>query len=88
MGPFISAYVKANNGSEASRRRSAALLLGFEDHLKNAGLGHISEIADGDAPHQPGGCIAQAWSVAEILRAAVEDVYGVTPLKHLHAAAE
>jgi len=36
----------------------------------HAGLGHISEIFDGDAPHQPRGCIAQAWSVADVLRAA------------------
>jgi glycogen debranching enzyme len=42
-------------------------------------LGHISEIFDGDAPHRPVGCIAQAWSVAEILRATVEDIYGVRP---------
>jgi glycogen debranching enzyme len=43
--------------------------------LKTAGLGQISEIADGDAPHTPRGCIAQAWSVAELLRAGVEDIY-------------
>jgi predicted glycogen debranching enzyme len=40
----------------------------FEKHLGEAGLGSISEIFDGDAPHEPGGCIAQAWSVAEALR--------------------
>jgi glycogen debranching enzyme len=48
----------------------------FHEHLSDAGLGHISEIFDGDAPHRPRGCMAQAWSVAELLRAAVEDVYG------------
>jgi glycogen debranching enzyme len=37
-------------------------------------LGQVSEIFDGDAPHQPRGCVAQAWSVAELLRAVVEDV--------------
>jgi glycogen debranching enzyme len=42
-----------------------------------AGLGQISEIADGDPPHTPRGCIAQAWSVAELLRAAVEDIYEI-----------
>ena len=45
-------------------------LAGFRTHVCHAGLGHISEIFDGDAPHQPRGCIAQAWSVAEVLRAA------------------
>jgi glycogen debranching enzyme len=45
-------------------------------HLLDAGLGTLSEIFDGDLPHAPKGCIAQAWSVAEILRAYVEDVKG------------
>jgi len=40
----------------------------FEHHLRDAGLGTISELFDGDPPHLPRGCIAQAWSVAEILR--------------------
>ena len=48
-------------------------------HLCDADLGHISEIFDGDAPHQPVGCMAQAWSVAEVLRAAVEDVCRIRP---------
>jgi glycogen debranching enzyme len=41
----------------------------MDAHLWQAGLGYVSEVFDGDAPHMPGGCIAQAWSVAEILRA-------------------
>jgi glycogen debranching enzyme len=40
----------------------------LQDHLADAGLGSLSEIFDGDAPHAPRGCIAQAWSVAETLR--------------------
>jgi glycogen debranching enzyme len=48
----------------------------LKEHLNDAGLGHISEIFDGDAPHRPVGCIAQAWSVAEVLRAVVEDIHG------------
>jgi len=51
----------------------------LKEHLSDGGLGHISKIFDGDAPHRPVGCIAQAWSVAEILRAAVEDVLGIRP---------
>jgi glycogen debranching enzyme len=54
-------------------------LKAFNTHLTDAGLGQISEIVDGDAPHQPRGCIAQAWSVAELLRAMVEDVLGRLP---------
>jgi glycogen debranching enzyme len=45
----------------------------FCRHLTEAGLGHVSEIFDGDSPHRPRGCFAQAWSVAEILRAVVEN---------------
>ena len=43
-------------------------------HLEDAGIGTISEIFDADWPHAPRGCIAQAWSVAEILRAYIEDL--------------
>src|SRR5437899_1039004 len=80
MGPFITAYVKVNGDSEAARRQAAAWLAPLKDHLADGGLGHISEILDGDSPQRPCGCIAQAWSVAEILRALVEDVYGLRPM--------
>jgi predicted glycogen debranching enzyme len=75
MGPFITAYVKVNNRNKRSRQVGRTLLEGFGEHLKEAGLGTVSEIFDADAPHRPGGCIAQAWSVAELLRAACEDVF-------------
>jgi glycogen debranching enzyme len=54
----------------------------IEQHLTEAGLGQISEIFDGDAPHHPRGCFAQAWSVAEVLRALCEDVYQTGSVKH------
>jgi glycogen debranching enzyme len=57
-----------------ARQQAAIWIKAFCAHLHDAGLGQISEIFDGDAPHQPRGCMAQAWSVAELLRAAVEDV--------------
>jgi predicted glycogen debranching enzyme len=79
MGPFLSAYVRVHGGDSDSRQQAAAWLKEFEAHLSTAGLGHISEIADGEDGHCPRGCIAQAWSVAELLRAAAEDVYDVTP---------
>ena len=72
MGPFLTAYCKVNPDSRA---QAAAWLAGIQSQLGEAGLGQISEIADGDAPHCARGCIAQAWSVAELLRAAVEDVH-------------
>jgi predicted glycogen debranching enzyme len=74
IGPFITAYIKAHEGSEEARERARLWLAAFHSHLSEAGLGQISEIFDGDAPHTPRGCIAQAWSVAELLRAALEDV--------------
>ena len=75
MGPFITAYVKVNHRSKKSRQVGVTLLEGFREHLKEAGLGTVSEIFDAEAPHRAGGCIAQAWSVAELLRAACEDVF-------------
>jgi predicted glycogen debranching enzyme len=74
MGPFLTAYIRVHERSDESRNRAAEWLDAFTGHLRDAGIGQISELADGDAPHHPRGCIAQAWSVGEILRAAVEDV--------------
>jgi predicted glycogen debranching enzyme len=87
LGPFVTAYVKAHGGTERARSRAAAFLEPLDAHLSEAGLGHISEVFDGDPPHRPGGCIAQAWSVAEILRATVEDALrmGPTPVTARHA---
>ena len=69
LGPYCDALVQVH-GLEAGGVRVQAVLDGFTYHLGEAGLGTVSEIFDGDAPHQPRGCIAQAWSVAEILRVA------------------
>jgi glycogen debranching enzyme len=79
MGPFITAYLKVNGNSDSARRQAAEWLAPLKDHLSDGGLGHISEIFDGDAPQLPRGCIAQAWSVAEVLRAYVEDVKNICP---------
>ncbi|HZE70870.1 MAG TPA: amylo-alpha-1,6-glucosidase [Pyrinomonadaceae bacterium] len=78
MGPYITAYVRTF-GLKAGRAATAEWLRNFEEHLGEACLGQVSEIFDGDAPHNPRGCVAQAWSVAELLRAAVEDVYATEP---------
>jgi len=79
IGPFITAYVKVNEGSPEARSQAAEWLNPLQGHLSEGGLGHISEIFDGDPPHRPCGCIAQAWSVGEVLRAYVEDVKGLRP---------
>jgi predicted glycogen debranching enzyme len=74
LGPYASAYLKAFDRSTRSRRVVESLIVNFTDHLRQAGLGQISEIFDGDAPHTPRGCIAQAWSVGEILRILLEEL--------------
>ena len=75
MGPFITAYVNVHRGSVEARGRAAQWLAGFRQFMEQDGTGQIPEVFDGDAPQRPGGCIAQAWSVAELLRAAVQNVY-------------
>jgi predicted glycogen debranching enzyme len=73
LGPFVDAYFKVNGKGKKSQDQVFAWLQAFSGHLTEAGVGHVSEIFDGDAPHRPRGCFAQAWSVAEILRAIVEN---------------
>jgi len=72
LGPFITAYLKVHGESREARDKASEWIANFEPHLRSAGLGQISEIFDGDPPHAPHGCIAQAWSVAELLRVAVQ----------------
>jgi predicted glycogen debranching enzyme len=65
VGPFIDAWIKVHPGDRAGARR---FLEGFAPHLDEACVGAISEVFDAEAPFTPRGCIAQAWSVAEVLR--------------------
>lgn len=81
MGPFITAYMRVHKASPEAHDKVRGWLSNFEEHLRTAGLGHISEVADGNPPHTPGGCIAQAWSVGEVLRALSEDVLQITPAR-------
>jgi glycogen debranching enzyme len=78
-GQFVSALVKVRGDSPEARAQGREILAPFATHLLQAGLGSISEIIDGDAPWRPRGCIAQAWSVGEILRSYWEDVLGKAP---------
>ena len=68
VGPMVDALMKVH-GDVANARDVVA---GFEAHLTEAGVGSISEIFDAEAPYSPRGCIAQAWSVAEVLRCLVK----------------
>jgi predicted glycogen debranching enzyme len=67
-GHYCDALVRINGSGKDTAGKLARLAEGFRSHLGEAGLGTISEIFDGDPPHQARGCIAQAWSVAEALR--------------------
>jgi predicted glycogen debranching enzyme len=64
----IGAYVEAHLRVHGDRSAALALLRPFEQHLRDACLGSVSEILDGDPPHLPRGAMAQAWGVAEVLR--------------------
>jgi predicted glycogen debranching enzyme len=68
LGPFVSAYLKVNGNSEAAMEHCRALMNALEPETLACCLGSLCEIYDGDPPHRPRGCIAQAWSVAETLR--------------------
>jgi glycogen debranching enzyme len=65
IGPFIDAWLRVHPDDVAGARR---WLTGFETHLGEACVGSISEVFDAEAPFLPRGCVAQAWSVAEVLR--------------------
>jgi predicted glycogen debranching enzyme len=67
IGPFVEAWVRVRgySGKKAARANFISPLL---SHLDEAGLGHVSEIADADTPHVPRGCPFQAWSLGELLR--------------------
>jgi glycogen debranching enzyme len=68
-GPFVEAWVRVRGGTpEAMREARERFVAPLRRHLAEAGLGHVSEVADADAPHRPGGCPFQAWSLGELLR--------------------
>jgi predicted glycogen debranching enzyme len=68
IGPYIDAWLRVHPGGQQQAR---TLLEAFDGHLSEACIGSISEIFDAMPPHAPRGCVAQAWSVAEVLRCLV-----------------
>jgi predicted glycogen debranching enzyme len=68
LGPFALAHYRAHGDAALAR----SFLASMESHLLDAGIGSVSEIFDGEPPHVARGCVAQAWSVAEVLRAWIE----------------
>jgi predicted glycogen debranching enzyme len=81
LGPFTTAFLRVKGYTEYQREYASKnfLLTLFAEQIFKAGLGMTSEIFDGEPPHTPRGCIAQAWSVAEPIRAYVEDVVQARP---------
>lgn len=70
LGPFVESYLRVNDFSATAKSHGRDLLEQLLKHLKSeACIGSISEIFDGDPPHTPRGCFAQAWSVASVLQA-------------------
>ena len=70
IGPFIDSFLKINEFSYESRRKAEEMIEPLLKHLiEDSCIGSVSEIFDGDPPHYPKGCFAQAWSVAELFRA-------------------
>jgi glycogen debranching enzyme len=65
IGPFVDAWLKVYPDRPSEARH---YLAGLVKHLDHAGVGSVSEIFDAESPFTPRGCIAQAWSVAELLR--------------------
>ena len=87
LGPFVDALVKVKG--EKGRKQSITIMENIKSHLREAGMGTISEIFEAEPPFAPKGCIAQAWSVAELLR--VISAYNLhqqveSPLTPIHIA--
>lgn len=68
MGPYIDAFLSVNGYSSSSKDRAMKMLESLMSMVAG-GINTIPEVFDGDAPHRPGGCISQAWSVGEVMRA-------------------
>ncbi len=69
LGPFVEAWLRVQGNTAAARQDGRTRFLpALRAHLAEAGLGHVSEVVDGDAPHRPGGCPFQAWSLGEYIR--------------------
>jgi predicted glycogen debranching enzyme len=79
LGPWVTAYLRVLGRSATTRREALRFLEPCLEHVQGTGLGHLCELFDGDAPHRPGGAIASAASVGEVLRAYVEEILDQGP---------
>jgi predicted glycogen debranching enzyme len=69
IGPFVEAWLRVHGDTPEQRREAHRRFVApLRAHFEDAGLGHVSEIADAEPPFTPRGCPFQAWSVGELLR--------------------
>jgi glycogen debranching enzyme len=69
LGPFVEAWLRVRGDTPSARRTARERFVSpWLAHLETAGIGHVSEIVDGDFPHAPRGAPFQAWSLGELLR--------------------
>ena len=81
IGPFVEAWLRVRGRiTEAKREAQERFLSPLLRYLDEAGIGHISEIADGDAPHTPRGCSFRVWSVGEVLRLELQVLADTEPV--------
>lgn len=85
LGAYVTAHVRVSGRSQKVRDDARALLQPCLTHMRGPGLGHLAELFEADAPHRPGGAIASAPAVGELLRCYVEDVLDQSPT-HLSSA--
>ena len=69
MGPFVLAWFDAYDRDAAARQRCLQWLSALKEYRTNEGMNQLPEVFDGDPPHHPGGCPAQAWSIASVIHA-------------------
>ncbi len=79
LGPYVDAYLTVHGKGEGARREARDVLAGCLRYLVETGTGQLGELFDGAAPHRPGGAIAAAVSVAEVLRVFAQNVLMIQP---------
>jgi predicted glycogen debranching enzyme len=81
LGPYVTALLRTHGRDEFTLRQAREALSGVINYMRGSGLGGICELFDGDVPHKPGGAVACARSVAEVLRCYAEDLLDIAPPK-------
>jgi glycogen debranching enzyme len=88
MGPFLKAYLAVHGPTAKVKKQAAHWLSNLSRFMKHEGVGQLPEIFDGNPPHRPGGCIAQAWTVAALLQACVEIMDRISAQKNMRKRAQ